>query len=99
MRYILYRFKGKPTEQPPVGMNDIIGMSEYKSLENAVRYLWTNRFRPMGPGGINEVDYLQVMAQLGYSHFGLYEVPSDFGQPDKLVKTITNPFYSKEKAT
>lgn len=98
MRYALVKFKGLPTESMPVGMNDISGIGEYKTLKTAKRYLWESRFWPRrSTDQINEMDLLQVLAEHGWSHFGLYECHRDFGQDDKLVLTFTNPYFYEKK--
>ena len=92
MRYILYRFKGLPTEQMPVGMNDIIGLGDYQNPKNAMRYLFENRLRSE-----SERRFFEAMAQKGWSHFGLYAVPRDHGAPDVKVRTISNPWWELHK--
>jgi hypothetical protein len=40
MRYVLYRMPVEPTDtNSPVGMNDILGIGEYISPQNAMRYM------------------------------------------------------------
>ena len=63
MRYILYRFKGLPTQEPPVGMNDIIGLGDYQNPKKAMRYLFENRLRAE-----SERRFFEAMAQKGWSH-------------------------------
>lgn len=90
MRYILYRFKGKPTEQPPVGMGDIIGLGDYVNPKNAMRYLFEAKL-----SNEEQRRRIEAMAKQGYSHFGLYAVPRDHGAPDVKVRTIPNPWFKE----
>lgn len=101
MRYALIRFKGQPTKERPVGMGDIVGIADYMNQTNAKRYLWDNLFTPPRPGQLSGTDYLKVLGQYGYTHFGLYEVPTDFAKDDKLVKVFENPwgFLAPEEKT
>lgn len=95
MRYALMRFKATPPKERPVGMNDIMGLSEYKSVVTAKRFLWDSFFwLAKYPGQRTGVDALKELAKQGYTYFGLYEVPNNFGQPDRLVETFKNPYPS-----
>lgn len=76
MRYVTYRFKGEPADQPPCGMNDIVGYGDYQSPKNAAKYL---RVTPV---------QRQKLLEQGYTHLGIYSRPHDYRQPDKLEKTI-----------
>lgn len=70
MRYILMKFAGQPPAERPVGMNDILGIGQYQSIRNAMRY--------MRPAGIN--------VNNGITHLGLYASPlGEYMVPDPLV--------------
>jgi hypothetical protein len=75
MRYILYQFVGEPPAEPPVGMNDIVGIGRYMNAERAMRYLFNKRREYKLAGGRKA------------THLGLYEVPESFTLPDRLVMT------------
>lgn len=76
MRYILCRFKGEPTTRRPPGMNDIVGMREYKHNDKRAA------MRDLRPDDDRNAAYLRN----GYTHYGLYESPRfEYVKPDPLV--------------
>lgn len=75
-RFALVRFKGQPTKERPAGMNDILGMSEYANPKNAIRY--------MAP----QPDRVRALKAQGFTHLGVYNVPTRYSDPDVLVQTL-----------
>jgi hypothetical protein len=67
VRYIILRSKGTPPADLPVGMNDIMGIGEYKSPTNALRYLFPE----------ND-DRREANRKQGYTHIGVYSFPRGY---------------------
>lgn len=71
MRYILERTQGEPPAEKPVGMNDILGIGEYVSAANALKFM-----RPK-----------QAQKDARYTHLAVYTFPRGYADDCKLVLT------------